>query len=166
MLFDDDIVTVCILLWTLSRACQKIELTALQSTKSINEDEIQRYFGDLPGTGSGYVLFYQAVNLNMDAVGMPAANGPNGVPQHSLNHQNGDMDFKLYSEETSRSSTPNYHTSDSKLDSPRGFAHTHTREDISSSTDSSVNGFTAVPEERRSRWGLRKSRKDSTKEKR
>ncbi|KAG2217644.1 hypothetical protein INT45_004220 [Circinella minor] len=44
MLFDDDIVT------------------------PIHEDEIQKYFGDIPGNGSGYVLFYQAVNVNMESL--------------------------------------------------------------------------------------------------
>ncbi|GAB5588107.1 hypothetical protein Unana1_03007 [Umbelopsis nana] len=135
MLFDDDIVT------------------------SINEDEIQRYFGDLPGTGSGYVLFYQAVNFNMDAVGMPVAaataNGPNGVQQH-----NSDLDS--YADETSGTTTPTY--PETKFEPSRSFGHV--REDISSSTDSSGNGVSVVPEERRSRWGLRKTRKDSTKEKR
>jgi len=135
MLFDDDIVT------------------------SINEDEIQRYFGDLPGTGSGYVLFYQAVNFNMDAVGMPVAaataNGPNGVQQH-----NSDLDS--YADETSGTTTPTY--PETKFEPSRSFGHV--REDISSSTDSSGNGLSVVPEERRSRWGLRKTRKDSTKEKR
>ncbi|GAN10733.1 cysteine proteinase [Mucor ambiguus] len=44
MLFDDDVVT------------------------QIQEEDIQKYFSDLPGSGSGYVLFYQAVDLNMDAI--------------------------------------------------------------------------------------------------
>ncbi|OAD06163.1 hypothetical protein MUCCIDRAFT_120070, partial [Mucor lusitanicus CBS 277.49] len=38
MLFDDDVVT------------------------QIQEEDIQKYFSDLPGSGSGYVLFYQAVD--------------------------------------------------------------------------------------------------------
>ncbi|KAI9317290.1 hypothetical protein BX666DRAFT_1944226 [Dichotomocladium elegans] len=44
LLFDDDVVT------------------------SIGEDDIQQYFGDLPGGGSGYVLFYQAVNIDMGSL--------------------------------------------------------------------------------------------------
>ncbi|CAO3651639.1 unnamed protein product [Mucor hiemalis] len=44
MLFDDDVVT------------------------QIQEEDIQKYFSDLPGSGSGYVLFYQAVDLNMDSI--------------------------------------------------------------------------------------------------
>ncbi|KAI9284005.1 hypothetical protein BC943DRAFT_326818 [Umbelopsis sp. AD052] len=132
LLFDDDIVT------------------------SINEEEIQRYFGDLPGTGSGYVLFYQAVNLNMDPVGVPAANGQ-AIPQQ----QNGDGDFKLYNEEV-------FNHSDSRTDSPRGTTPTPVsiQRDEPSSNDTFVNGLPVVPEEKRSRWGLRKGRKDSTKEKR
>lgn len=105
------------------------------------------------------MLFYQAVNFNMDAVGMPVAaataNGPNGVQQH-----NSDLDS--YADETSGTTTPTY--AETKFEPSRSFGHV--REDISSSTDSSGNGLSVVPEERRSRWGLRKTRKDSTKEKR
>jgi len=109
----------------------------------------------LPGTGSGYVLFYQAVNLNMDPVGVPAANGQT-IPQQ----QNGDVDFKLYNDEV-------FNHSDSRSDSPRGTTPTpvSVRDELSSN-DSSVNGLPVVLEEKRSRWGLRKGRKDSTKEKR
>ncbi|RUS19216.1 hypothetical protein BC937DRAFT_87821 [Endogone sp. FLAS-F59071] len=46
LLFDDDIV------------------------QPIDEADIQKYFGDLPGTGSGYVLFYQSVNLDLSALGL------------------------------------------------------------------------------------------------
>ncbi|KAI9343369.1 hypothetical protein BD770DRAFT_398222 [Pilaira anomala] len=49
MLFDDDVVT------------------------QIQEDDIQKYFSDLPGSGSGYVLFYQAVDLNMDSINIATA---------------------------------------------------------------------------------------------
>ncbi|KAI9302936.1 hypothetical protein BJ944DRAFT_269165 [Cunninghamella echinulata] len=55
MLFDDDEVT------------------------NIQEDEIQKYFSDLPGTGCGYVLFYQAVNLSMDSF-----KTSNGIEDHKL----------------------------------------------------------------------------------
>ncbi|ORX49775.1 cysteine proteinase [Hesseltinella vesiculosa] len=30
---------------------------------NIQEEDIQKYFSDLPGSGSGYVLFYQAINM-------------------------------------------------------------------------------------------------------
>ncbi|RUS28160.1 hypothetical protein BC938DRAFT_482227 [Jimgerdemannia flammicorona] len=36
----------------------------------IEESDIQKYFGDLPGTGSGYVLFYQSVNLDLNSLGL------------------------------------------------------------------------------------------------
>ncbi|KAI7907747.1 uncharacterized protein BX663DRAFT_491912 [Cokeromyces recurvatus] len=50
MLFDDDVVT------------------------QIQEDDIQKYFSDLPGSGSGYVLFYQSVDLNMDSINISLDN--------------------------------------------------------------------------------------------
>ncbi|GAA5808913.1 hypothetical protein MFLAVUS_002312 [Mucor flavus] len=49
MLFDDDVVT------------------------QIQEEDIQKYFSDLPGSGSGYVLFYQAADLNMDSINIASA---------------------------------------------------------------------------------------------
>lgn len=36
----------------------------------IDEADISRYFGDTPGAGSAYVLFYQAVELNMEELGL------------------------------------------------------------------------------------------------
>lgn len=137
MLFDDDIVT------------------------SINEDDIQRYFGDLPGTGSGYVLFYQAVDLNMDAVGMPPAANNIGqeFQQHQaqLNEQGGAFDLKMNFHEKAEAN--------GKYDMAKNGIP-GARDDTPSSTDSSVHGLPVVLEERKSRWGLRKTRKDSTKEKR
>ncbi|KAA1087251.1 hypothetical protein PGT21_027012 [Puccinia graminis f. sp. tritici] len=39
----------------------------------IEERDIQKYYGDTPGVGSGYVLFYQATDLDlMDLMGVPA----------------------------------------------------------------------------------------------
>jgi hypothetical protein len=43
LLFDDDIVEM------------------------LDEEDIPKYFGDLPGVGSGYVLFYEAADLNPQA---------------------------------------------------------------------------------------------------
>lgn len=37
----------------------------------IDESDISRYFGDTPGAGSAYVLFYQAVDLDMHSLGLP-----------------------------------------------------------------------------------------------
>lgn len=36
----------------------------------IEESDIQKYFGDTPGQGSGYVLFYQAVDLDLEELGL------------------------------------------------------------------------------------------------
>ena len=36
--------------------------------KDIKEEEIQKYFSDLPGSGSGYVLFYQSANFTTDSI--------------------------------------------------------------------------------------------------
>ncbi|PHZ16149.1 cysteine proteinase [Rhizopus microsporus ATCC 52813] len=52
MLFDDDVVT------------------------PIQEEDIQKYFSDLPGSGSGYVLFYQAIDLNMENISTPPLRNP------------------------------------------------------------------------------------------
>lgn len=37
----------------------------------IDQLDISKYFGDAPGTGSAYVLFYQAVDLDRQALGLP-----------------------------------------------------------------------------------------------
>lgn len=37
----------------------------------IEEADIVRYYGDTPGTGSAYVLFYQARDLNFEGLGLP-----------------------------------------------------------------------------------------------
>ncbi|CAH7671643.1 expressed protein [Phakopsora pachyrhizi] len=38
----------------------------------VEEHDIQKYYGDTPGVGSGYVLFYQAADLNLtDLIEMP-----------------------------------------------------------------------------------------------
>ncbi|KAI5481671.1 hypothetical protein MNV49_002897 [Pseudohyphozyma bogoriensis] len=42
----------------------------------IEESEIQRYFGDTPGQGSGYVLFYQAVDLDLRDFGINETTRP------------------------------------------------------------------------------------------
>ncbi|PLW50172.1 hypothetical protein PCASD_01863 [Puccinia coronata f. sp. avenae] len=48
----------------------------------IEERDIQKYYGDTPGAGSGYVLFYQATDLDlMDLIGVPL--GSDGVEMDS-----------------------------------------------------------------------------------
>jgi ubiquitin C-terminal hydrolase len=37
----------------------------------IDEQDLMRYYGDTPGSGSAYVLFYQAVDLDMQSLGLP-----------------------------------------------------------------------------------------------
>ncbi|CAG8571903.1 2196_t:CDS:10 [Acaulospora morrowiae] len=40
------------------------------NVEPIDEADIQKYFGDLPGAGSGYVLFYQACDLDLNSLGL------------------------------------------------------------------------------------------------
>ncbi|PWN22861.1 cysteine proteinase [Microstroma glucosiphilum] len=64
----------------------------------IDQLDISKYFGDAPGTGSAYVLFYQAMDLDRQALGLPPesaaevrakmtpwleANPPPGVESHA-----------------------------------------------------------------------------------
>ncbi|CAG8564896.1 11732_t:CDS:2 [Acaulospora colombiana] len=39
----------------------------------VDEPDTQKYFGDLPGSGSGYVLFYQACDLDLSSLGLSSA---------------------------------------------------------------------------------------------
>lgn len=107
------------------------------------------------------MLFYQAVDLNMDAVGMPPAANNIGqeFQQHQaqLNEQGGAFDLKMNFHEKAEAN--------GKYDMAKNGIP-GARDDTPSSTDSSVHGLPVVLEERKSRWGLRKTRKDSTKEKR
>ncbi|RIB20110.1 hypothetical protein C2G38_1964389, partial [Gigaspora rosea] len=41
-----------------------------ENVDPVDEAEIQKYFGDSPGTGSGYVLFYQACDLDQNVNGL------------------------------------------------------------------------------------------------
>ncbi|KAF8602409.1 cysteine proteinase [Ceratobasidium sp. AG-I] len=52
----------------------------------IRESEIPKYFGDSPA-GSGYVLFYQAVNIDLQALGVKSPPSPQTatvIPQQSI----------------------------------------------------------------------------------
>ncbi|GAA6002152.1 hypothetical protein JCM10207_003099 [Rhodosporidiobolus poonsookiae] len=42
----------------------------------IEQSDIPRYFGDTPGQGSGYVLFYQAVDIDFSGFDIPVPNTP------------------------------------------------------------------------------------------
>ncbi|KAL9940750.1 hypothetical protein V8E36_000238 [Tilletia maclaganii] len=47
------------------------------TVETLDEMDIARYFGDTPGVGSAYVLFYQADDLDREALGL--GNGPSGA---------------------------------------------------------------------------------------
>ncbi|KAG0169692.1 hypothetical protein DFQ30_003318 [Apophysomyces sp. BC1015] len=127
MLFDDDSVT------------------------TIQEEEIQKYFSDLPGSGSGYVLFYQAVNLTMDSL-----NIWDGLEGKDTTYSNGGPTV-----------VPSQILTPSPLDTTRinanfdGLASPRS-EDIKSPeistfipmTPPPAPTLTAVPEEKKTRWRL------------
>lgn len=54
------------------------------NVQEIDEADIEKYYGDLPGTGSGYVLFYQANDLTADdpetKTMMPSQHSPDASP--------------------------------------------------------------------------------------
>ncbi|KAI8335251.1 hypothetical protein EDC96DRAFT_524961 [Choanephora cucurbitarum] len=132
MLFDDDVVT------------------------PIQEEDIQKYFSDLPGSGSGYVLFYQAANLDMDAI------HPN--PYDLSLQQNGHMfDSHINASVATVQSVEQHHPFDLKT------SQVDRKDDIDVSASQSspaietLNNATAsipepiVPppqEEKKTRWGL------------
>ncbi|ORZ13725.1 hypothetical protein BCR42DRAFT_418936 [Absidia repens] len=89
MLFDDDQVT------------------------DIQEEDIQKYFSDLPGTGCGYVLFYQAVDLATNFANV-ANDGLNGTTNFSgngdlnQNHRYQHMNGNGLRANTTTPSSPSY----------------------------------------------------------
>ncbi|KAI8070377.1 hypothetical protein BC940DRAFT_295952 [Gongronella butleri] len=82
---------------------------------NIQEQDIQKYFSDLPGTGSGYVLFYQAVNLNVESIRIHDDEPndpylpPNAMPSSPNVMMNGHV--------------PDMTTSSPSPSSPRAFHH-------------------------------------------
>lgn len=42
-----------------------------ETIRIIDEEDIARYYGDAAGPGSAYVLFYQAVDLDLESLGLP-----------------------------------------------------------------------------------------------
>ncbi|KAI9299071.1 cysteine proteinase [Neoconidiobolus thromboides FSU 785] len=52
------------------------------TVERIDEEDISKFFGDSPGVGSGYVLFYEASDLNMESLGLSnnINNNPNVNP--------------------------------------------------------------------------------------
>ncbi|KAG1473166.1 hypothetical protein G6F56_001110 [Rhizopus delemar] len=115
MLFDDDVVT------------------------QIQEEDIQKYFSDLPGSGSGYVLFYQAIDLDMNAINIPSKEQmedisySNGGPvQYNANTSSERLPF-----------SPVNSTFNQQLNSPR-------RENFEDVPNTPLPPI----EEKKSRWGL------------
>ncbi|CAO3683727.1 unnamed protein product [Rhizopus stolonifer] len=115
MLFDDDVVT------------------------QIQEEDIQKYFSDLPGSGSGYVLFYQAIDLDMNAINIPSKEQmedisySNGGPvQYNVNTSSERLPF-----------SPVNSTFNQQLNSPR-------RENFEDAPNTPLPPI----EEKKSRWGL------------
>src|SRR5690242_10244414 len=59
IVFDDDLVEVL----QLGPPC--LPAPILCCAQEIDELELNKYYGEYPGTGSGYVLFYEASELEM-----------------------------------------------------------------------------------------------------
>ncbi|ORY95321.1 hypothetical protein BCR43DRAFT_492794 [Syncephalastrum racemosum] len=139
ILFDDDVVT------------------------PIHEDEIQKYFGDLPGSGSGYVLFYQAVNLDMESL---------DVFQNKMNHHdaaNGRPSPSVHASPAYNSpsiSTPVVNPSFQLHTPPPPHHRNHTEPSptpVSSEPSSSSSAAPTENLEKRSRWGLGRKIRDKKK---
>jgi hypothetical protein len=57
----------------------------------VDDSELQKYFGDTPGVGSGYVLFYQSVDLKAStSAGPDSRSTPQNVSESSLNDSHSD----------------------------------------------------------------------------
>ncbi|KAI7891406.1 uncharacterized protein EV154DRAFT_602533 [Mucor mucedo] len=143
MLFDDDVVT------------------------QIQEEDIQKYFSDLPGSGSGYVLFYQAVDLDMDSIniatglettssssfvggGKEESTISNGRPTNIVSTTNNTMPLSPI-----RVDSAHDHHFES-IGSPRREEFSHM--DIPPTVESTANIAHHPPpppqEEKKTRWGL------------
>ncbi|KAL9538200.1 hypothetical protein MBANPS3_011117 [Mucor bainieri] len=142
MLFDDDVVT------------------------QIQEEDIQKYFSDLPGSGSGYVLFYQAVDLNMDAINIGLETAKK-MDESNNNYSNG-RPSTLSSQHPTTTTIPmsplrldNSNDNHFNLQSP-----TLRREEYNDfPTPESTPPPTSAPqppqqEEKKRRWGLGSKKKD------
>ncbi|CAO3680492.1 unnamed protein product [Rhizopus microsporus] len=130
MLFDDDVVT------------------------PIQEEDIQKYFSDLPGSGSGYVLFYQAIDLNMENISTPPLRNPMEYTAYS---NGGPMPSGVSPSDPHPMSPLQLNFSHYQIDSPK-------REEF----DDVPHTPHPLPpiEEKKSRWGLgRKMRERERKNK-
>lgn len=102
----------------------------------IEESEIQNYFGDTPGQGSGYVLFYQAVDLmthqsetmaaNFNfAEPMPSSSSTQSSPSLATTTTNGlGLQFNPRSRDPSADSNISISTSSATLTTNDESAHT------------------------------------------
>lgn len=45
-----------------------------ETVERIDEEDLSKFFGDIPGVGSGYVLFYEACDLDLESLGLSADN--------------------------------------------------------------------------------------------
>ncbi|KAI8884559.1 cysteine proteinase [Backusella circina FSU 941] len=106
----------------------------------IQEEDIQKYFSDLPGSGSGYVLFYQAVDFNLGSINLN-----NGVDLNSEVMIKPTPSYKVYptlSDTTLKERNDSLHHS-SEFPTPE-----------STPPPLSSNPQTPVTEEKKSLWGL------------
>ncbi|CAI2176478.1 16042_t:CDS:10 [Funneliformis geosporum] len=71
-----------------------------ENVETVDESEIHKYFGDLPATGSGYVLFYQACDLDLSSLGLPYSVWANNVASSSSS------DFEVSAEGAAAESHP------------------------------------------------------------
>ncbi|KAJ9084525.1 hypothetical protein DSO57_1023619 [Entomophthora muscae] len=56
-----------------------------ETVERIDEEDICKFFGDHPGVGSGYVLFYEAQDLNLESLGLVVpSNSPSSVDPPTL----------------------------------------------------------------------------------
>ncbi|CDS12439.1 Putative Ubiquitin carboxyl-terminal hydrolase(Fragment) [Lichtheimia ramosa] len=155
MLFDDDIVT------------------------PIPEEDIQKYFGDIPGNGSGYVLFYQAVNVNMESLNIYNGIDLKNSNYNHMQHVNGrpsaasspiaintntisttEQQQQQQHPHSSAVSTPTTTTSTRLDSSPFSRKPTlSSNTPISSpSAPTPVSSLSTTVEEKKSRWGIGKIR--------
>ncbi|KAK9768680.1 hypothetical protein K7432_000512 [Basidiobolus ranarum] len=78
------------------------------SVETIEECDLYKYFGNLPGSGSGYVLFYESQNLDASTLGIPCLSNSPTAMQNSWSQElaNGIEDFHLQSPPPRRHQEP------------------------------------------------------------
>ncbi|CEP16668.1 hypothetical protein [Parasitella parasitica] len=138
MLFDDDVVT------------------------QIQEEDIQKYFSDLPGSGSGYVLFYQAVDLNMDAINIGLERARK--MDESNNNQSNGGPSELSSQHPTATNPVNSlgsdnNNNDNDINAVQREEHNNIPTPESTPPPASAPQA-PQPEEKKTRWGLGRKKKD------